>query len=126
MIARVNWVKLVDPTTEESARYGSAVFARCERCGGREVFPLPADIPDVIAGLTAILAAHRACAVPLTRSADNKLRAALGKREFYDLMQAYRTAPIVPFSEAGERFEAVKSYLVRELEGEAPPAGGEL
>lgn len=39
------------------------------------------------------------------------LRAALAGREFYDLMQAYRTAPIVPFAAAGERFEDVRNYI---------------
>jgi hypothetical protein len=43
---------------------------------------------------------------------SDALREALCGREFYDLMQAYRHAPIVPLHESGERFRAVQSYVV--------------
>lgn len=42
----------------------------------------------------------------------DKLREALDGREFYELMQAYRLAPVMPQHEVTECFEAVKSYVV--------------
>jgi hypothetical protein len=62
-MVRVNWVKLVEPTPEERARIGAGVFSECKRCGGRDGFPLPADVLEVAVGLGAILEAHRACEV---------------------------------------------------------------
>lgn len=46
-----------------------------------------------------------------TRITD-KLRTMLGEKEFYEMMQAYRHAPVAPQQVVVEKFNAIKSYLV--------------
>lgn len=55
---------------------------------------------------------------------SDKINDLLESREFYELMQDYRHAPVAPQSEVVAKFEAVKKFLQDELDaavGASPP-----